>query len=71
MARYETLRDLHTGCKRRPRYLWPAGVVIEFDPNNPRVKTWVKTQAMKQVPDDTPLTEPAAIKEKMRPLMRR
>lgn len=69
MAKYEILKHLHTGCSKKPRYLWPAGIIEEFDPTDARTILWVKKKALKQVPDDTPLTESSIIREKMKPLV--
>jgi len=70
MARYLTLQDLHTGCSRKPRYLHPKGVVLDFDPENRRVITWVKQEKIRRVPDSTPLTDPAEVRKKMMRLIR-
>jgi len=68
MACYEILQNLHTGCNRRPKYLWPAGVVIELDPDNRRVVTWLNQKVIVRVADDTPLTDPATLAARLKAL---
>lgn len=71
MARFEVCQNLHTGCNRRPKYLWPAGVILEFDPDNRRVKTWINQKMIVPVADDTPVTDSAIVNEKLKALRRR
>lgn len=68
MAKFRTLKAIHTGCNRRPRYLFPADVVIDLDPDDPKVKAWIDKGAIESVPEATPLTEGKVAKQKIRQL---
>ena len=71
MNKYLTCANVHTGCKRRPRFLWPENVVIELDSNHQQTKIWLSKRWIKLVDDNVKLTESKVIKDKMRSLIRR
>ena len=71
MAKFLTLKVVHSGCRRKPRPYYPANVVISLDPANRKVKTWLIQKSIELVPDDTPLTDTKEIRRKMAGLLKR